>query len=66
MGLCPDCQEEGETISYIGASKADIVDDLETKEQPETDEDNSDSDTYNEETLVCDLCESEYVLDEYR
>lgn len=57
MGLCPDCADEGETVTYVGASKADIVNDVDPEggEKKESDE--------GPETEVCDLCETEYVVD---
>jgi hypothetical protein len=59
MGLCPDCKEEGETVSYIGASKADIVDDIE----PGNDSGDVDCEDDDQDTKICDLCEEEYVVD---
>lgn len=61
MGLCPDCRTEGETITYIGSSKADVVssegeaDDAESEQNDETEGD---------QVAVCDLCEEEYRLEE--
>lgn len=60
MGLCPDCSEEGETVSYIGASKADVVEGVEPEDEDDEDEEPSDDGL---ETEVCDLCEEEYVVD---
>jgi len=25
MGLCPDCRNEGETVTYVGGSKDDVL-----------------------------------------
>ena len=61
MGLCPDCREEGETVAYVGASKAEVLGSINAQsgiqENPESEEDT-------EETETCDLCEEEYVPEE--
>lgn len=59
MGLCPDCKSEGETISYVGASRADIVDSVEPNDE------SADGDEEEPEKVeVCDLCEEEYIFEE--
>lgn len=57
MGLCPDCEAEGETVTYVGASRSDIVDDVEGDEQKLDAE-------AEEETAECDLCGDEYPVED--
>ena len=59
MGLCPDCSAEGETVTYVGASKSDIVNGVRSDEtDQETGEDAE------EETAECDLCGDEYPVED--
>jgi hypothetical protein len=57
MGLCPDCKSEGETVSYIGASRADVVEGIE----PDGDEPSEEDEPEPENVEVCDLCEEGFV-----
>lgn len=52
MGLCPSCQEEGETVTFIGGSEDETTGTVNDKSK-ETDE---------TATAVCDLCSSEYQI----
>lgn len=60
MGLCPDCRSEGETVSYVGASRADVVDGVEPGDGSDSERDGTEM----EDAEVCDLCEEEYVADD--
>lgn len=59
MGLCPDCSEEGETVTYVGASKSDIVNRVEENNNGEDARENVEA-----ETAECDLCGDEYLVEE--
>ena len=63
MGLCPDCAQEGETISYIGASKADVLDDVRGADEDPSSENDAESspEITEEDGKVCDLCEKRYL-----
>lgn len=66
MGLCPDCRSEGETVTYVGGSKDDVLDRGEDEEQAETDTDASSDDepeSESEDLPECDLCVTEYEPD---
>ena len=56
MGLCPDCSAEGETVTYVGASRSDIVDEVDGG-KPKLDVESQ------METAECDLCGDEYPVD---
>lgn len=56
MGLCPDCSAEGETVTYVGASRSDIVDEVDG-DKPKLDVESK------VETTECDLCGDEYPIE---
>lgn len=61
MGLCPDCSAEGETVTYVGASRSDIVDGVEADGNAQAEEDDTKSDV---ELAECDLCGDKYSVDD--
>lgn len=61
MGLCPDCSAEGETVTYVGASRSDIVDGVEADDNDKSGEDDTESDV---KLAKCDLCGDEYPVDD--
>jgi len=66
MGLCPDCRSEGETVTYIGGSKDDVLNqgDEEDQDQAEETDASTDDESESEDLSVCDLCGMEYKTGE--
>lgn len=65
MGLCPDCSTEGETVTFVGGSKDEVLDSGEDDNPKESDEGETSEDgiSEREDLEVCDLCGSEYESD---
>jgi len=62
MGLCSDCRSEGETITYVGGSKDEVLD--QGEEESEEMDPSTDDEPESGDLLECDLCGTEYAPDE--
>jgi len=60
MGLCPDCLSEGETVTYVGGSKEDVLDPGGEEELVEKTDSSNDDEPESEDLPECDLCGTEY------
>lgn len=64
MGLCSDCRSEGETVTYVGGSKDDVLNQGDEEEQTEEPDASTDDESESEDLPECDLCGTEYEPDE--
>ena len=62
MGLCPDCQNEGETVTFVGSSKAEVSNSGENSEEDDCPDNSAEDNEQN--TRICDLCGIEYEVTE--
>jgi len=63
MGLCPDCRNEGETVTYVGGSKDDVLNQGDEEEHAEEADASTDDSPDPGDGPVCDLCGTEYDLE---
>jgi hypothetical protein len=64
MGLCPDCRSEGETVTFVGGSKDEVIDQRDEERDMEETDASTDDEPESEDLPECDLCGTEYESDE--